>query len=150
MLFAQVNEKRQEELKRAMKTANEAKWYRRLKIIDLSGQGERVPTIAKLFDMNEHTIRKYIKGYNEGGIACLQPGKSPGRNVGIPLSKAEWEDILAQRPSQLEKLKSQARNWSQPLLQEYLYQYHDIQVSQSTISKTLQRQGISWQRAKKK
>lgn len=150
MLFAQVNEKGQEELKRAMRTASEAKWYRRLKIIDLSGQGQRVPALAKLFDIGEGTVRKYITAYNEGGLDHLQPGKSPGRTASISLSKADWEDVLARRPSQFEKLGTNARNWSQPLLVEYLYHYHQIEVTQCTISKTLQGHQISWQRAKKK
>ena len=109
-----------------------------------------MPALAQWFDLSEATVRSYIKQYNEGGIVHLQPDKSPGRKVSIPLTKAEWEDVLAQRPSQFEKLKTRARNWSQPLLQAYLYQYHQVEVVQGTISKTLQRQGISWKRAKKK
>lgn len=150
MLFAQVSEQGQEELRRAMKAASEAKWYRRLKIIDLSGQGQRVPAIAKLFDIGEQTVRQYIKAYNGGGPAKLQPGKSPGRTASIPLSKAEWEEVLARRPSQVEKLGTKARNWSQPLLVAYLAHYHQIEVIQCTVSKTLKRQQISWQQAKKK
>lgn len=150
MLFAQVNEKGQEELKRAMSTASETKWYRRLKTIDLSGQGQRVPAIAKLFDIGEATVRRYITAYNEGGLVQLQPGKSPGRRASILLSKADWEEVIGRRPSQFEKLGTNARNWSQPLLVNYLYHYHQIEVTQCTVSKTLQRQQISWQRAKKK
>jgi len=150
MLFAQVTEKGQEELKSGMNTAQEAKWYRRLKVIDLSGQGHRVPELAKLFDIGEGTVRKYIKQYNEGGLANLPPGKSPGRNLSVPLTKGEWEDVLAQRPSQFEKLGTKARNWSQPLLVDYLNHYHQIEVTQSTVSYNLKRHKISWTRAKKK
>lgn len=150
MLFAQVNEKEEKELKSAMQETKDAKWYRRLKIIDLSHQGYRVPQLAKLFDLGEASIRRYIKRYNAGGIANLEPGKSPGRNVGIGLSKEEWEELLARRPSQFEALDTKARNWSQPLLQRYLHHYHQLEVTQGTISLTLKRQGISWKRAKKK
>ena len=150
MLFAQVTDKGQQELKTAIGEAQNAKWYRRLKIIDLSAQGHPVPELAHLFDLGEASVRRYIKQYNEGGLANLQPGQSPGRNASIPLSKEEWEDLLAQRPSQFELLQTRARNWSQPLLQRYLYHYHQLEVAQGTISSTLKRQGISWKRAKKK
>lgn len=150
MLFAQVKEKEQKELKEAINEAKEAKWYRRLKIVDLSGQGYRVPKLAEMFDVGEGTVRGYIKQYNEGGIDNLIPGKSPGREASIPLSKEEWEELLSRRPSQFEALKTKARNWSQPLLQSYLYHYHQLDVSQGTISSTLKRKGISWKRAKKK
>ncbi len=150
MLFAQMTKKEEKELKTTIKSTANAKWYRRLKIIDLSAQGHRVPELAKWFDVGEGTVRKYIKKYNGGGLKRLQPGEIPGRSASIPLSKEEWEDVLAQRPSQFKKLGTRARNWSQPLLCEYLYQYHQIEVKQGTISKTLKRQGISWKRAKKK
>jgi transposase len=150
MLFAQVTEKEQEELKEAIKEAKKAKWYRRLKIVDLSSQGYRVPKLSEMFDIGEGRVREYIKQYNKDGIDGLRPGKSPGRQVSIPLSKEEWEELLTRRPSQFEALKTKARNWSQPLLQRYLYHYHQLDVSQGTISSTLKRLGISWKRAKKK
>ena len=150
MLFAQVSEQGIEELKTAISDAQNAKWYRRLKIIDLSAQGHGVPELAQWFDIAEASVRRYIKQYNEGGLANLQPGKSSGRSASITLTKTEWEELLARRPSQFEALNTRARNWSQPLLQSYLRHYHELEVAQGTISTTLKRQGISWKRAKKK
>ena len=150
MLFAQVTEINQEELKSAMQETKDAKWYRRLKIIDLSGQGYGVPKLAELFDLSQASVRRYIKQYNEGGVDSLHPRKSSGREVSIPLSKGEWEDLLARCPSQFELLGTKARNWSQPLVQRYLLHYHKVEVSQSTISTTLKRERVSWKRAKKK
>lgn len=46
MLLAQMTEQGQEELKSAISAAQDAKWYRRLKIIDLSVQGHHVPELA--------------------------------------------------------------------------------------------------------
>ena len=150
MLFAQVTKKGQEELKSAIDVAQEAKWYRRLKIVDLSAQGHRVPELAQWFDIGEASVRRYIKQYNEGGLTGLHPGKSNGRHASIPLSKAEWEELLSRRPSQFEALQTKARNWTQALLQRYLSHYHNLEVTQGTISSTLKRHNISWKRAKKK
>lgn len=150
MLFAQVTKKGQEELKSALNSTPEAKWYRRLKIVDLSAQGHRVPELAQWFDIGEASVRRYIKQYNEGGLNGLQPGKSNGRHASISLSRMEWEELLSRRPSQFDALGTKARNWSQPLLQRYLSHYHELEVTQGTISSTLKRHNISWKRAKKK
>lgn len=42
MLFARVNAQQKDVLDAEMNGATEARWYRRLKIIDLSGQGHSV------------------------------------------------------------------------------------------------------------
>ncbi len=117
--------------------------------MDLSAQGHRVPELAKLFDLGGASVRRYIKAYNVGGLAGLEPGKSPGRQVSIPLTKEEWEELLARHPSQFKALDTKARNWAQPLLQRYFHHYHQLEVTQSTISTTMKRQRISWKRAKK-
>ena len=41
MIYANVNENGRIELDRALKDAKDKKWYRRLKIIDLSSQGRK-------------------------------------------------------------------------------------------------------------
>ena len=51
MLFPKIDTNERKELDEALKAASEAKWYRRLKVIDLSSQGERVPALATLFDL---------------------------------------------------------------------------------------------------
>ena len=43
MLFAKVTETEQKEIKEAMKVSENKKWYRQLKIIDLSSQRISVP-----------------------------------------------------------------------------------------------------------
>ena len=111
MLFAKVYNAAIKELEQALRNADQTKWYRRLKIIDLSAQGHRVPELAYLFDLGEASVRRYIKQYNEGGLDNLRPGKSSGRQASIPLSKEEWEDLLAQSLSQEEigTISGQAR-----------------------------------------
>jgi len=150
MLFAKVNEVEGEEIKKALKEAKNVKWYRRLKVIDLSSTGERVSKIAEIFDLNENTVRGYINGYNAGGLSGLKPNYGSGRKVSIPLSKEEFSEILERSPSQYEKLETGARNWNQALMRTYLKQHHQLEVSQSVISETFKRLGIPWNRAKKK
>ncbi len=150
MLFAKVSQKCRQELEEALKTAQKAKWYRRLKVIDLSAKGQQVSELGALFDLNEGTIRAYSHRYNGGGLAGLKADYGPSRKAEISLSKEELEELLKRSPSQFEKLETGARNWNQKLLKQYLWHYHQIKISQAAIRGSLKRLGIVWSRAKKK
>ena len=143
MLYAKVDETAREILDEAIKTAENAKWYRRLKVIDLSAKGQQVSDIATIFDLSDNTVRKYINRYNRAKLAGLKPNYGQGRNKTITLSKEELSQLLERSPSQFEK-----RN--QALMKQYLSAYHQINVSQSAISGCFKRLGIPWNRAKKK
>ena len=52
------------ELQHEIKQAKSAKWYRRLKIIQLSLSGASVSQLSDQFDLCPATIRSYIKAYN--------------------------------------------------------------------------------------
>ncbi len=150
MLYAKVNEAAREALNQAIKTAQKSKWYRRLKVIDLSAKGQKVSEIAAIFDLSDNTIRGYINRYNQGELDGLKPNYGQGRNKTITLSKDELIELLGRSPSQFEKLDTGARNWNQTLMKQYLSEYHQIDVSQSAISRLFKHLGISWNRAKKK
>ena len=149
MLYAKVDERDREKLSQALKKANETKWYRRVKTIDMSANGQTVSEIAKFFDLDYNTIRGYINRYNEGKLEELKPKYGKGRKATITLSKKELSEILDRSPSQFEKLDTGARNWNQNLMSQYLWHYHQIKISQSAISSTFKRLGIAWNRAKK-
>ena len=150
MLFAKATETEQKEIKTEMKASENKKWYRRLKIIALSSQRMSVPELAKMFDLSQATVRTYIKKYDEYGLEGLRPRKNSGRQAKIRLTKQEWEELCQRSPHQYDQLNTEARNWSQRLVQTYLEKYQGIMVSQSAISTTLNKMGISWTRTKKK
>ena len=65
MIFAKVINEGLKLLKKELKSTKDAKWYRRLKIVQLSSQKRTVPQLAKDFDVCEATVRDYITQYNE-------------------------------------------------------------------------------------
>lgn len=148
MLHAQVGLEDRKQICCELKAASDAKWYRRLKVIDLSSQGYSVPDLAQLFDLSEATIRSYIHCFNRGGVTGLRPDYGQGRPSTLAWTQAQWQDVLAQSPAHLSLLASKAHNWTQALLQRYLKAYHQLEVSQPTIAKSLRRAGIRWRRAK--
>lgn len=128
------------ELQFEIKTADNVKWYRRLKIIQLSMADVIVPQLAEQFDVCKATVRKYIKAYNTGGVDELRPQKSPGRPKKVGhLSRDDWSEILSRTPNQYEKLETDSRQWTLGLLVRYAQEYLQEEVHLDTISKALRR-----------
>jgi transposase len=148
MIYASLNAEERTALETERNTTKDAKWYRRLKVIDLSAQGRSVSEIAGLLDVTAATIRTYIRRFNQGGLAGLRPDYDNGRPAKLTWTQAEWQDLLAQAPSAFELLNTAARNWTQALLCQYLSSYHQVSISQATLSKYLRAVGIRWRRAK--
>jgi transposase len=148
MLYAQVDDEKRQMIQAELHGTSDAKWYRRLKVIDLSGQGLVVAELAQLFDLAPATVRRYIHDYNTDGLAGLRPGYGDGRPLSVDWKAEAWLDVLAQAPNELELLGTAARNWTQALLRTYLLVYHQISLSQSALSNSLRRAGIRWRRAK--
>ena len=128
------------ELQAQLKGAKDAKWYRRLKITQLSMSGISVPKLSDQFDLCSKTVRNYIKAYNQGGIDQLSPQKSPGRPPKVGhLSRDDWSEILSQTPNQYERLETDSRQWTLELLVRYAKEYLSQDVCLDTISKALRR-----------
>jgi transposase len=150
MLYAEMDSKARQKLEQEMSKTDKKKWYRRLKIIDLSDQSYTVPTLAQMFDLTQATIREYIKRYNKGGLVSLTPDHETRRKPKIEWSKEKWLELIHQAPSQFDKLKTGAQNWTLALLKSYVHLYKNIKISRVSISRTLKKQGISWHRARLK
>ena len=150
MIYAKVSPEDQVLLEQELKTTRDATWYRRLKIIHLSGQGNPVSALAELFDVCKATVRDYLHRYNRGGLSALRRRFSPGAPLRIPFPKAHWEELLHQSPSQFPGLETKARTWTQEVLVEYFAKVHGIEVAQPTLSLLLKRLGIRWNRGKLK
>jgi len=132
MIYAQVSDDNRKQLQNELADTKDVRWYRRLKIIDLSSVGKTVPQLTEIFDLSSSTVRDYIHRYNSGGIAVLRRSYSPGR------------------PAQFEKLNTAARNWTQELLVEYCHKYLSVEITQGRLCQILKTLGIKWNRGKLK
>lgn len=148
MIYARIDTQQQAQLDAEMRSATDSKWYRRLKVIDLSGQGYSVPELSRMFNLGSGAIRRHIHAYNEAGLDGLRPDYGQGRRSTLSWTKAEWLDLLSQSPADLALLATGAQNWTHALLAQYLATYQQVQLSQATISRALRRVGIRWRRAK--
>jgi transposase len=128
------------ELQVALTEATNKKWYRRLKIIQLSMMGETVPSLAKMFDVSLATVRRYISAYEKGGLYALKPRASEGRPPKVGhLKKEDWGAILEKTPNQYEKLSTDSRTWTLSLLALYAKEYIGVEVCFQTIGHALRR-----------
>ena len=150
MIYAQVDDEGLKPLRKELKSTKDVKWYRRLKIVQLSSQGETVRQLAKQFDVCQATVRDYIERYNIGGLETLKPDKSSGRPPITQLTRAEWEELLHQSPCQFVKLNTVSRNWTQDMLSVYCHEYLGVKIGASAICMLLKRMDISWNRGKLK
>jgi transposase len=150
MIYAQISDEELKLLENELKSTKDVGWYRRLKIIHLSSQGEGVPQLANQFDVCQATVRDYIKRCNKGGLDTLKRGNSNGRPPKTQLTKAEWEELLHQSPCQFEKLNTGARNWTYKMVSQYCHEYLGVQIGQSGIGMLMKRMNIRWNRGKLK
>ena len=150
MIFAKVGDEGRKLLEEKLRTTKDAKWYRRLKIIQLSSLGETASKLSKTFDVCKATVRDYIKRYNVGGLKTLKRRNSNGRPPKIKLTKEQWEELLHRSPCQFEKLNTGARNWTQKLLSQYCHEYLGVQITPSAIGMLLKRMDMRWNRGKLK
>lgn len=110
MIYAKVDAQAKKTLQVEMNKATDAKWYRRLKGIDLSGQDLRASKLSQMFDRHAGTIRRYVHNYNEAGLDGLRPGYGKGRPLSVEWTKAQWLVLLAQSPSAFAELEIGAQN----------------------------------------
>jgi len=148
MLFANVSPEDNERIAEAMKQTKDIRWYQRLHIIRLSSQGKSVPELTDLFGRCAATVRNYITRYNHEGFDGLNRQSSPGAPPQIPFSKADWEEVLHQSPSQFAPLATAARNWNQEFLVAYLRCYHGVTVTRQAVAASLKRHGVRLNRGR--
>lgn len=148
MLFVNLTVEQKERLDSELEQATQTKWFIKLKTIEMSSQKVQVKQIAQFFNISEATVRQSIHRFNKTGIDGLSPKPISGRPLKIDWTKEAWEDFLYQKPSEFEQLKTGAQNWTQKLVIYYFASYHNLSVTQGTISKSLKAVGLRWRRAK--
>lgn len=151
MIFACIeNEVAQQELQRAIKSAEKPQIYRRLLTIRLSAEGKTVNELANLFQLQPLTIRRYIHAYNENGLSGLIPAKKPGRTPLLCWNKEQWLNLLHQPPASFSLLYSSYQNWTLEQLAEYFKVYHGLSVTPQAIWYALRRHKINMGRSQLK
>ncbi len=106
--------------------------------------------IAAHLYCSDQAVRQAIHAFHEQGLACLQEGSQARQDPDTAFDEAgaQWlKDTVHQSPRNLGLERSLWR--LQDLAQlAYEHGYTDQVVAPATISRTLDRVGVNWQRAK--
>ena len=156
ILQVTLSEAQRRELQAALHTAPDARTYKRMKIVELSGRGYTVQALAELFDVHEQSVRSDLHAYATGGLAALPDAPRSGRPRKLPpedsrggeASHAAWQRLLDRRPSTLPELGTPSHVWTLGLLARYMHVVHQVEAAESTIDTALSRAGFRRGRTK--
>ena len=102
----------------------------------------KVQQIAEIVGRSRISVTRWLHQFNNGGLAALLPGKSTGRP---PKADADFQaaliDAIEHNPKDLGYTFT---CWSVERLTKHLYRELHVQVSYSTIYKTLKRLGYRY------
>lgn len=130
-----------------IRKSSEVVSVRRAQIILASGQGMKVPEIAKTFYCSEDHVRDVIALFNRDGLECLKPKYCGGRP--ITFTPEQRSDIieLAQIPPNV--LGLPFTHWSLSKLKEEVIRRKIVKsISHETISQILKEANITYQNTK--
>ena len=111
-------------------------------------EGESADHVAELLHVSRQTIYNWIngdRGRSESDVRdSLADAPRPGRpRAGQGCVDALIAEVIDTDPRQL---GYQATIWTAALLEQYLKDYHCIEVSRKTIGRAIDRLDVSWKR----
>ena len=121
-----------------------ARLVERAKILYLASQGQTVPQIAKAVGLNEKTVRKWFKRFEQQGLAGLEDAPRPGApSRYTPENKARVLEAALTRPSEL---NLGFTCWTFERLAVYVREHLGIQMKKTRIFEILQDEGLRWRK----
>ena len=120
--------------------------YRRAQAVHFSSQRLKVQQIAEIVSRSRLTVTRWLHQFDACGLVALWPGKSSGRP---PKADADFQAALVAAIEQNPRdLGYPFTRWSVDLLTEHLRRKMHVDVSYSTVYKTLKRLGYRYGRPK--
>jgi transposase len=114
----------------------------RAKIIEQASCGRSLSQIAESMQLNEKTIRKWFKRFEEQGLAGLEDAPRSGAPLTYTVeNQAVVLEVAATAPSRLDQ---PFHCWSLKRLQIYLKEEKGLTMKQSRIRQLLHAEGLRW------
>lgn len=136
-----------EQLKELLHT-NDLRLYKRAKVIDLSNKGLKAPEIAEYVDLHLNKVRKWIRRFNQEGLAGLLPRYSPGRPVEISSkARAKIIGLLKTKPT---TLGLSLTSWNLRELAQIIQERKIVKnISHVHLWRIIKEEGYSYKRSKR-
>ncbi len=121
-----------------------ARLVERATILQLGSEGETVPQIAQALGLNEKTIRKWFKRFEQVGLAGLEDAPRSGAPSHYTAeNKARVLEVALTRPTELSLPYS---SWTFERLATYVHEHLGIQMKKTRIFEILQEEGLRWRK----
>lgn len=124
-----------EDLRVFMRTTRDVRLYRRALMVWLSHQGKTVPEIAKELDVEEQTVREWIRAYEERGLDGLRDDPRPGRTATV--TPLYVETLLDWVPKSPRLAGHPAQRWTLDLLRDHLEKQTKIRITTERVRQLL-------------
>lgn len=142
----QVRELTEEERESIWQTARSrtaaVREVERARIIQASSDGQSVAEIASQLQFKAGKVRKWIKGFNEAGLAGLTDRGRSGRPP--TYTPEEVGEVIASALSDPQSLGLPFSSWTLDRLEAYLNEVKGIGIKRSRINDILLDEGLRW------
>ena len=119
-----------------------ARLVERAKMLQLGSEGKSVQQIAKSLNINEKTVRKWFKRFEDLGLAGLEDAPRSGAPSRYTAeNKARVLQAARTRPSELGLPFS---SWTFERLANYLHEQLGLHMKKTRIFEILQEEGLRW------
>lgn len=119
-----------------------ARLVERARMVWFAHQGERVPAIARRLELDERTVRLWLKRFQEQGLAGLQDRPRSGRPATYTAETVG--DVLATAATNPQQLGLPFGSWTLDRLQAYLNEEKGILIKRSRIDDLILAEGLRW------
>src|SRR6266516_2797292 len=121
-----------------------ARLVERAKILHLASQGQTVPQIAASLGINEKTVRKWFRRFEQQGLAGLEDAPRSGAPSRYTAeNKARVLEAALTRPTEL---NLGFTCWTFERLAAYVKEQLGMQMKQTRIFEILQEEGLRWRK----
>lgn len=116
----------------------------RATIIKLAADGHHAPAIAALVQLDDETVRRWIKRFNEQGVEGLKERPRSGR----PATYSQDEVSLAVQTALTDPqtLGMPFASWTLDRLVSYLKETKGLQMKRSRLGELLVAEGLRWRK----
>ena len=145
MIRIKLTEEKKKQLEHYRGQASSKNSEKALMVI-MSSEGKSSKEIARSLRRNPHTVRKWLKRYQQAGIKGLDRLYSPGRPSYLREEvKSIIEEVLEKSPT---VFGYQDGLWTVVLMVHYMKKYKGVNVSEDTVERSLRDMEYTYKRPK--
>lgn len=121
-----------------------ARLVERAKILELANRGQTIPQIATALSLNEKTVRKWFKRFEQQGLSGLEDAPRSGApSRYTEENKARVLEAARTRPNELGLPFS---SWTFERLASYIHEHLGIKMKKTRIFGVLREEGLQWRK----